>query len=447
MNRKFYLPILCVMSVVCLFGCMTEDSHSLDPSEIFIKYYGSESEEQVIDLLPLSDGFLVLGSRADVDNSDYYLVRTDSAGNRLWEGVINHDTVGTVDIPSKMYLDESNSADLRLYIAGTSSFDREDDDLDKVPVDHMFLVSLSITATGYSVIDTLVYRYSEMVGGVTTYFPTVGADILGVAGEGELLVLATVSSGSSDPAQDDKSILLRRLSSDFQTQKWERKIGFANDEIGKSLLNANGRYYYMAAMSSSTNVGGGGVGNGGTDVLISEFDVVSGNTDNQMNYGTTDNDEPTNMIFTNPGIVVVGTTGSGTSQYAFLLRVDSNLGAGQLRTLSYPKNSSGDLWNTQGYDVIQKTNGEYFVVGKVLSYTDESNDPREDEILLLHTNSVGEVYESRVQEYGSVQNDVGNAILLREDGSMVIGATVHFGGSATMMSLMKTNRNGEFLRN
>ncbi|UXX79318.1 hypothetical protein N7E81_18355 [Reichenbachiella carrageenanivorans] len=442
MNRKFYLPILCVISGVWLLGCMSEDSHSLDPSEVFIKYYGSESEEQVIDMLPLSDGFLLLGSRTDVDNADYYLVRTDSAGNRLWEGVINHDTVGSVDIPSKMYLDESNAADPRLYIAGTSSFDRADDNLDKVPVDHLFLASLSISPTGYSVIDTLVYRYSEVLSGVTTYYPTNGVDILGVEGEEELLVLATVSSGSNDPTLDDKSILLMRLSSDFQNKDWERKTGFGNDEIGKSLLNANGRYYYMAAVTTSS-----GVGNGGVDVLISEFDVVSGNEDNQMDYGTADNDEPANIIFTNPGIAVVGTTGSGSSQYAFILRVDSNLGSAQLRTLSYPKNSSGDLWNTQGYDLVQKTNGEFFVVGKVLSFTDENNDPREDEILLLPTDGIGEVYESKVQEYGSVQNDVGNAILLKEDGSMVIGATVHFGGSATMMSLMKTNRKGEFLRN
>ena len=119
MNRILHLPALVILFLSSLFSCISEDPDSLESSEIFIKYYGSESEEKAVDLLELNDGFLLLGSRTDVDNSDFYLVRTDTAGNRLWEGVINYDTVGTYDIPSKMYLDEVNS---QLYVIGTSSF-------------------------------------------------------------------------------------------------------------------------------------------------------------------------------------------------------------------------------------------------------------------------------------------------------------------------------------
>lgn len=449
MNRKLYVPILSLLATICFFGCMSEDSNSLDTSEIFIKYYGSESEEETKDLLEINDGFLLLGSRKDVDNTDFYLIRTDSAGNRLWEGEIHNATNDamdniTIDIPSKMYYDDVNQA---LYIVGTSSFDRVDDNLDNVPIDHIFLMNLAITNTGFTVTDSIVYRYFDQRSStdpayVPSFKGSTGADILKVGDQ--LLVLGSTEAGSSDPSNTDNSILLMKISTDFQTIDWERVKGFANDDFGRSLLAANGRYYYMAAITTTS-----GVGNGGIDVLVEEFRFDSGNEDNQTEYGSPNDDQPFNMIYTNPGIAMTGTTGTGSTQFAFLLRVSSNLGVAQITTLTYPVEGGEEnaFWNTQGADLTQTANGDFFVVGQVNSFVEQATDPRENEILLLPTNSIGEVYEGDVQEYGSVQNDAGNVIIRRADGTMVIGATVHFGGSATMMSLMKTNSNGEFLRN
>lgn len=442
MNRRYHLPLLCVLSIMCLFGCMSEDSNSLDQSEIFIKYYGSESEEKAIDLLELSDGFLLLGSRTDVDNSDYYLVRTDTAGNRLWEGVIDNDTVGTVDIPSKMFLDEASQ---KLYIIGTSTFDRGDDNSDKIPVDHLFLVDVDITTTGFTVANSLVYRYYDDRGSIDpSYVPsfkeTSGADVV-LAGD-DLIILGSVVAGSNDPSGNDNSILLMKITRDFATTDWERIKGFDDDDFGKTLLNADGRYFYMGSVNTSNL----GIGNGLVDVLVEEFDIISGNEENKWEYGTENDDEAVNMIYTNPGIAIVGTTGAGSTQFAFLLETTRNLGAADLKLLTYPRSAS-ENWNTEGADITQTSSGDFFIVGSVKSFSDAAADPREDEILLIPTNGVGDVYEEEVQEYGSIQNDAGNAIIRRADGTMVIAATVHFGGSATMLSLMKTNRNGEFLKN
>ncbi|WP_420579760.1 hypothetical protein [Reichenbachiella sp.] len=442
MNRRFHLPLLCILSIGCLFGCISEDSNSLDPSEIFIKYYGSESEEVAVDLLELSDGFLLLGSRTDVDNSDYYLVRTDTAGNRLWEGVINNDTIGTVDIPSKMYFDDVNQ---KLYIIGTSTFDRGDDNLEQIPVDHLFLVDLDLSATGFTIANSMVYRYFDSRSSsdpsyVPAFKETSGADIL-VSGD-DLIVLGSVEAGSNDPSSEDNSILLMKITRDFTTTDWERVKGFDGDDFGRTLLEAGGRYFYMGAVNTANL----GIGHGLVDVIVEEFDVVSGNEDHKWEYGTPDNDEGANMIYTDPGIVIVGTTGSGSTQYAFIVNTTRGLGDAEIKPLTYPRSSS-ENWNTEGADVAQTSSGDYFIVGNVKSFSDAAADPRENEILLIPTNGVGEVYEEAVQEYGSVQNDAGNAIIRRADGTLVIAATVHFGGSATMLSLLKTNRNGEFLKN
>lgn len=455
MNRKKYIPILRFLAAIWLFGCASEDPNSLDTSEIFIKYYGTDAAEEAIDLIELSDGFLLLGSRTDVDNTDFYLVRTDSAGNRIWEGIIDneeHDEgQASIDIPSRMYYDEANQT---LFVVGTSTFDIEEDGVGKLEENHLMIANVQISNTGFTVADTLIYRYfDDRVSDDTNYSAsrkaTSGVDILPI-GTDELLILGSVDAGSDDPIDTDNSIFLMRIGTDLDTANidWERVKGFQEDDFGRSLVVTNNRYFYMASMTTTTG-SAGNIGNGGTDVLVEEFNPTSGEAINQREYGTSNNDEGVNMIYTNPGIAIVGTTGAGSTQYAFLLRISSNLGAAQIRTLTYENtnSSSSGTWNTQGADVAVTSSGNYYVVGTVNSFSDAAQDPREDEVVLLPTNSIGEVNEGDVQEYGSVQSDAGRAIIRRADGSMVIGATVHFGGSATMMSLMKTNKNGEFLRN
>ena len=190
-----------------------------------------------------------------------------------------------------------------------------------------------------------------------------------------------------------------------------------------------------------------GVGNGGVDVLLEEFNIDSGNENNVMEYGTGNNDEPKSIIFTNPGIAIVGTTGGGSAQYGFMINTSRNLGTASLKLLTYSVGGTDQTWNTEAADVAYTSTGGYFVVGNVNSFSDDAADPRENEVLLMPVNGFGEVVDADVQEYGSVQNDEGNAIIRRADGSMVVAATVHFGGSATMMSLLKTNRNGRFRKN
>lgn len=436
MNRKVQIAILSFLALGCQFGCMTEDPDSLDPSEIFIKYYGSEATEETIDLLEIGNGFLLLGSRTDGTNSDYYLVRTDSAGNRLWEDYIDNPySAETVDIPSKMYYDEANDD---LYIIGTSSFDRADDAADRVLIDHMFLASVKVTNTEMTITDTTIHRFDD--AGVLR--PTTGADIM--VHNDQLIILGSVASGSGSALDDDHSILLLKMTKDFQGGDYAEKIGFGADDVGRRLVEANGRYFFGATVTTT-----GGIGNGGVDVLVAEFDPSNGNIEHFMDYGTANNEDISNMIYTNPGIAIVGTTGSGTNQYAYLLRISSNLAYTDLKTLTYPRSidNPDQTWNTQGADLAQSSDGDFFVVGKVNGFSDLTNDQREDEIVILPTNGIGEVHEGDVQEYGSVEEDGGNAIIRRADGSMVIGATVHFGGNATMMCLMKTNRNGEFLKN
>ncbi|MGC1240228.1 MAG: hypothetical protein WA874_01510 [Chryseosolibacter sp.] len=79
--------ILCAWMLLGLCACDTEKNLENPDLHYFVKYYGSDGNQQGVDMLALSDGsFLLLGNYFPNEfESDIYLVRVDSEGNVIWE--------------------------------------------------------------------------------------------------------------------------------------------------------------------------------------------------------------------------------------------------------------------------------------------------------------------------------------------------------------------------
>jgi hypothetical protein len=491
MNRLSYISIL----VVLLSGCIYEEEVAFLPSDKFVKNFGTSSGEQTIDIVEIPEGdpdpgYLILGSTTNTGNGtkDYLLIRTDEAGNLVWQNSYNHDSVhveidNTVDPPrttTTPVLSDDNPSSLtidpveypgRALIIGTA-FQND------LPNSRIFLVSVDYS-TG-AITDSISYRFyddrpQDLAGTefeYNGYKPTRGADII-VEGD-RFIILGSVQTGLVKPSQTNNfNIFMFSIKNDFATQLEDNDWPYiggqdGGEDLGVKLLeieNDGGpnEYYYMA--SSEPEEGSFGVG--GVDIYIAPFDpfnagLVSGDADW---FGTTDDDIPSNIIAKGLEIYVTGTTGQNVNldinpstnrtERAFYFNINKSL-TGSQKFVSLELNYDTDPNLTtivenddgsRGSDLVITENNDLYIVGQLNNYTDASDVLKQNEMVLFRVSSNGEVLEKEHQIYGSAGNDQGNAILAKRDidgnlESLVIGATTDFGGSARMITLIKTDEIG-----
>lgn len=95
--RNFFI-ILSALAVT-VWSCDTSGNID-DPTEsYFIKYYGVDGNQEAADMLPLSDGsVLLLGTTTSNDFRSVYLVKADSKGQLMWERTYTGTSDVAVDI-------------------------------------------------------------------------------------------------------------------------------------------------------------------------------------------------------------------------------------------------------------------------------------------------------------------------------------------------------------
>ncbi|PIB35817.1 hypothetical protein BFP72_10650 [Reichenbachiella sp. 5M10] len=428
---------------------MEEDPNSLDPSEIFIKYFGTTDTEGVVDLVQTSsDEFLLLGftNNTTANDYDFYLIKTDSAGNGIWQQTYGYDdgVVGNAesqDVPTSIHLFNN---DQNAMAIGTSDIS---DTL------RIFMVNIDLS-TGEAV-DTFSYQFYDDRSATAIddqgYKSTLGADVVFDEVNNQFIVLGSVETWSSDVyLTDPQSIFLMSLdasldwhASDFEPT-WIDITGLRLEDTGVKLVQDEGEYFYVATVTIPV---GSGVGYGNRDVFISEFNPLSGTPGVNNYYGTSVPDVAASVIAYGNDLLITGTSGNEQNDQAFFLNVPKSL----------PKTVAGGFVidvvedmgiiaeGSQGKDLVRLSNGDITIAGQLNSYTAPGSDRefKENEIVLFRVDGFGNLDTDNFRVYGSEDNDQANAIILREDGALVIGATVDF-GSTSMMSLLKTNSRGEF---
>jgi hypothetical protein len=98
---------------------------------------------------------------------------------------------------------------------------------------------------------------------------------------------------------------------------------------------------------------------------------------------------------------------------------------------------------------VKLLSGDFFIAGQITGYTDQvTGINKQNDIVLYKVGALGELDVNSVKAYGGIGNDMGQAIIQNSDGSgsLMIGATMDFQGTTTMMSLIKTNSKGELAK-
>ena len=451
-KRRLMFILLAPYVITWLWGCGIDEPNAANTSAVFVKYHGSDAEEKAVDLVETEKGYLILGQRTQNAISDIYLVATDDQGNELWNKTIsNNDNIyiqpqgqagSTVsvsnDIPSAITLYENKT---KAIIVGTSSFDRKDDNEVNRQIDHMYVALVNLMDPSAPVEDTTYRYYDKRIN--PSWKAMQGADAL-YYNNGFIILGATeATSDDSNPEDANYSLMLSHFSEDLKTIKWQRLYGYSGDDYGRKLLRHKERYYYMGAAASVRDFG-----KGLTDVLVGEFNPTNGLSIQQRLYGTFRNDEPRDIIYTPSALVVVGTSGSGVDQYAFMQRIAHHLPIKALeenRRITYPNPGTDANWNTQGSAVARTPEGNILVLGSIVGFSKDGKNKGND-IFLARTEPFGSMTVKDTQAYGGVENDEGVAMVVKKDGAIVIAATVDFGGGAKMIALLKTYKNGKLTK-
>ncbi|MCV9386553.1 hypothetical protein [Reichenbachiella ulvae] len=447
MIKQMWKYTLLVVFCALFFSCAQEDPSSLDPSEVFIKYFGSTGNEHLIDMVQTSSSeFIILGQTNNTESGDvdFYIVKTDSAGNGIWQQKYGYDhgnanRAFSEDIPSSIRLINNDQSFLAI---GTSNIS-----------DTLSIFMLNIDVASGAVNEQLIYQYEDNRPATSLedrgFVSTSGADVLWNEMDDEFIILGSTETWSDATyLNDPSSIFLMSIpnTGDMQTASenpsWIDISGLRLEDRGVKLLEDEGRYF---SLSTSTIPLGSPLGYGLRDVFIQEFNSQSGVVLNSEFYGTTDQDEATNFVAANGTLLLTGASGTEQAKQTFFARINQTLPKRPTDELKIDVVSEMgiDANGSRGMDLVRLPSGAIYVAGQLDSYTTSSGEFKENEIVVFRMDAFGTLDTENFRIMGSEDNDQANAILLRPDGALVIGATVDF-GSTTMMSLFKTNFRGEF---
>jgi hypothetical protein len=403
-------------------ACDTEGNVDPPYKDYFVKYYGTQGDQEGIDMVLNADGTVVLlgNSRLNANkDSQVYLVKVDGEGSMLWQ----HTFGGPGDDFAK---------DLELTLAGDLIF-LADCEVGAGDVD----VFLTIVDQSGSKRDSVVYGFSgteEVSSSVTAL------------SNGDYMVsgYSTNTALVSDPVPPASDItdathfrFLPDLTPITNDAIWRTGHGNGIHDYGvKTIANPNDSLYYF----------------GQTDALEASPSQLSTFAAYELSptgasaipafYGNTNNEEIlASVIRSAPssggGYLMVGTRISGSGTRSILLA--------KIREIFSPS-LSDKLWDqtlslsTEAIGVAAESSlsSGYLVVGTEIVGPTDSN------ILLLRISSEGAPLWSAHKSLGGRQQiDRAGGVKELTDGKILVLGTVTL-DSQTKMALFKLNANGEF---
>lgn len=376
-------------------------------------YGGVERVDDAYSLVQTSDGgYAIAGCTHSfgAGNFDFWLVKTDSVGTRLW----NLTYGGAND---ELACSLAQTSDGGFALAGsTESYGAGGSDFWLVKIDSAGTMLWSKTFGGSE--DEVTYSVTQ-------------TDDLGYA-----IVGTTKSFGASG-----FDAWLVRVNGEMNTQHQKH---FAGTGVIPSWSKMHWKVSWDEAWSMSKTGDGGYVlvgisdafGGMGRDVLLVKTDG-SGSVQWTKTYGWAQADEASSVIQTADGGYAIGgnaySFGAGGSD-AWLIKTDSN---GNMQWNKTYGGSGGDC----AWSVVQTLDGGYALAG----WTDSFGAGNID-FYLVKTNSSGGILWNKA--YGGSNNDRGWSLVQTADGGYAMaGHTWSFGAGEADVWLVRTDSSGNMLWN
>jgi hypothetical protein len=457
-----FLHIDLIAMAILLLACTPEDMDSPAPEDFFVKYFGTSAAEVMIDVQAYDGGYLMLGSTDDGTNKDFLLIKTDSLGSQLWEkeiGFIYNDgveeNIGN-DTPGEMIIYDSD----HVAIIGTTVFSFLKNDINATRA-YVVLVNVKSNDTDGAIIiaDNFIFPAIPTTGITNTEIlkgNTTGSSLLRPLANGQkenaLILLGSSDSvsnkSSSNSGTDIQDIYLNKIDINLTepsatvANRWPVHFGYNGFDAGVRVVQSeNENFNVIATTDNSSGQSGGGLN---IDFSIVTFDGVVGDNVTIGNVGDTD-DVAADITVNGSRITILGNSSSGN---AFIVEIVSGSEPTfELKQIVFDGIFGSTTPGNIGNGIVKLLSGDFFIAGQITGYTDQvTGINKQNDIVLYKVGQLGDLDVNSVKAFGGNGNDIGQAIIQNNDGSLMLGATMDFNGGLTMMSLIKTNSEGELAK-
>ncbi len=453
------------ISVALFFfqSCQIEDDEAPSPEDSFIRYYGDLTSFQAKDLELVSEGgspsgFVVLGSRLDpdVDQEEFYVLRTDLNGNVIQSTTFGFTFVADPDPNFQLVLDTIPLADINQ----DGSVDNDDAIRgNSIPgrikqVDNGFLVvgSTSINNRSLLTIALLNTNLEVVVFWLREGNPDdplvdlIGNDIIGLAAGG-ILVVGKI--GPSDGSDYDNYIL-KLTSSGIE---FEKNFGVegSNEEVIRVFERVDEELVLIGHGNTNSRLGENG-GNNGQNAYFIELDE-NGNPINSKYYGVDDpdqantavyNESVVNAIEISSGFVIAGTsTTSQNENYGFAISVDNNgdfISGSSLPSSSFVEGEQALQTRISG--ITQSLDNNLILVGQYPEFNANGIGKSGEALFMKVDQSVMPLVENESNFGLTDGNDEFVDAITLPDGSIVVVGNIDFGAGAKLVAIVKLNDTG-----
>jgi len=369
-------------------------------SVVFETVFGGEEDDVAKSVVKTDDGYLIAGkTKSFTDHRDFgaYVIKIDKHGKKLWSKVY-----GGKD-------DEEANAIIRfgkdfVFVGSTETYGNENLSFYMVKIDRQGKVDWQNT---YYHNDDDQYNGNALVS------------------DGEKLVFA----GTENHLQFFGAKVNPYI---FSTNKEGDKLwgGFygGEDEDNAHAVISVSDGYVMAGKTES-------YGNGDFDSYIVKLDKM-GKKIWYAAYGGKDDDCAADVMATEDGYLMVGTTENFDNNYKDVYVVKTDKKGNKLWQRTY-----GGSRDDQAFAVTQAPDGNYVMVGKSESFTRRNG----SDLYLIKIDKKGKLLWERT--YGGESDDAGYDVLTTEDGYLIVGDKKTDRRRDSDVWVLKVNFNGKLRKN
>ncbi len=432
----FFFLFVSIFFLSSMMGCDSASSIEDPNRSYFVKFFGGDGDQTGADLVALPDGtFILFGTTrlsAAGSNSQWYLVKADAKGNRVWEKTFG----GTTDEEAS---DIELTTDGRLVAVGNTYKTATDRDvrimtltLDGDPLDSALIPILDNAGN--------VTKGDEDAASVTET-----TDGFIIAGSTSYVFRKTLGTqGSSDP-RDALNIRVRKDLKPYQNG-WSitQTNGFYSDDVSKKIYQLSDGFYAFGF--SNSPIPGQNKENYNVWYYKINFTGVGSNYSYLGNQS--ENEKPSSVSAAPPqsggGYILAGITydqsGAGSM---YVLRLRSPL-AFNASDDQFQKSLSIVLGSNlnERTSVFGSQQGGFYVLANEKSFNDNQN------WILTKVNNDGATAWNLPIVFGGEGLDAIGAVQELPDGRLLLIGTMRTGKSDAgefKLTLIKVNQDGKLL--